>query len=56
MDQILVELKKDNIIEITLEADLPLKQAPSPPGSMAWGRERLLDSYINLFEPKCPSL
>ena len=54
-----MELKKDNITEETLEADLHLRhgdRAPLPPSSMVWGREKLLDFCINLSKSKCSGL
>lgn len=54
-----MELREDNIMEQTLEADLPLRhgdRALLPPGSVAWGREMLMYFCINLFESKYPSL
>ena len=43
MDHVLMELKKDNIMEETLEADLPLRHGVETgllsPNSVVWSRE-----------------
>lgn len=53
MDDRLMELKKDNIMEQTLETDLSWRhgdRALLPSGYVVWGREMLMHFCINLLE------